>query len=197
MYKLEVLEKLFDFANEDLQINRSGRLSERQFQRVSRAILKSNIDKWVSSLTWVMFLVTLIIFIMFNLRYGDQLGPLVLVDILIWLALVYVLSKLIAKLADILLRQLSNNQTNWFVQVFRNLNSKGLYERETLIVEQATGQLGFVSDGEHRFVMLGNMELTSDVTADTDERLWRLKENDNYTIYYLPNPLRIVAIEPA
>ena len=66
--------------------------------------------------------ISLTLFIIFNLRYGDQLGSLVLVDIGIWLALVYILSKLITKQGHIVLRQISDDQTNWFIRAFRNVN---------------------------------------------------------------------------
>ena len=179
MSNLNNLETLFDFTNEDLQINRAGKLSERQQLQLKRSLLKSNIDKWFSYLTWVMFLVSLTLFIIFNLRYGDQLGSLVLVDIGIWLALVYILSKLIVKQGHIVLRQISNDQTNWFIRAFRNVNSKALLELETSVVEHTTGQLRFVSHGEHTYVMLNDLELTSNVAADKDKRLWPRQANKN------------------
>ncbi len=191
MSDLASLKRLFDFTDEDLAVNRGGNLSARQYRHYHHMRLANAVNRWASILTFVLFLISLVIFIGISLAYANQLGPLTLVVIGVWLALVYVMTRIIPMMAKVIIRQSTTNDTHWGNRLFGEVDPKSIG------VLQATGRLSFPTDGEHRYVMLGDLELTNDAAADKDNRLWKLQTERTYTIYYLPDPLWIVAIEPA
>jgi CBS domain containing-hemolysin-like protein len=181
--ELDRLKRLFDFTDEDLAANRSGVLSARQRQHYGQRLFKQRVDKYVSLLTFAMFVLSLIIFIAFSLNYAQRLGPMILVAIVIWLAIVFILAKLIQQVANMILRLKSNDETK--------------YEIDNPILKQATGRLQFTDDGEHRYVMLDSFELANSAVTDSQTMVWQLEANQRYTIYYVEQPFWIVAVEPA
>lgn len=182
MNELDRLKSLFDFTDEDLAANQSGVLTARQRNQYGQHLFKQRIDKYVSLLTFVMFVLCLIIFIAFSLNYAQRLGPLTLLVIVIWLAIVFILAKLIQRVANLIARLNSNDKT------------KQIIENPTL--KQASGRLQFTDDSEHRYVMLDGLELANSAATDSQKMIWKLEANTRYTIYYVEQPFWIVAVEP-
>ena len=179
MSDLNDLKKLFDFTDADLSANQSGVLSARQRQHYGQQLFKQRVDKYVSLLTFMMFVFSLIIFMIFSLNFAQQLGPLTLAVIVIWLAIVFILAKLIQQAANLILRLKSN----------RDIGSP--------ILKQMSGRLHFSDDGEHRYAMLDGFELANSVASDSPKMVWKLEANMHYKIYYVEQPFWIAAVEPA
>jgi hypothetical protein len=183
MSDLNDLKKLFDFTDEDLAANQAGVLSTRQRHHYGQRLFKQRVDKYVSLLTFMMFVLSLIIFIAFSLNFAQRLGPLTLAVIVIWLAIVFILAKLIQQVANLIFRLKSNDGTN--------------REIEEPILKQMTGRLHFSDDSEHRYVMLDGFELANSAVSDSQKMVWKLEANTRYTIYYIEQPFWIAAVEPA
>ncbi|MCA0456828.1 MAG: hypothetical protein LCI00_22840 [Chloroflexi bacterium] len=197
MTDLKTLKRLFDFTDDDLAVNRAGKLSERQRTLYRQMRVTAKISKWLSILMVAFFLLTFVIYIGFSITYGNQLGPLVLVGTAIWLGLVYLVFRLTSALIGRVPQHYQRHPDHRLYMTFGKLTpqEQALYEHAA--VQQATGLLNVQSDGEHEHLMLGDFELTLDAAADNDERLWKLKRDKTYTVYYIPDPLWIIAIEPA
>lgn len=196
MTDLKTLKRLFDFTDDDLAANRVGKLSERQRTMYRQLRVTAKISKRLSVLMVVIFLVTFVIYMGFSIGYGNQLGPLVLVGLGVWLGLLYVVFRLTSAIIGRVPTHYEQHPTHWLYQTFGNLTpqEQTLYERA--VVQRAAGRLSVESDGEHERVMLDDFELSLDVAADSDERLWKLERDKTYTVYFVPDPLWIVAIEP-
>lgn len=180
MTDLKTLKRLFDFTDDDLAANRAGKLSERQREKLQRRLSQQQWEQTANGLTLVIFVVGIVIYMAFSVTYGNQLGPLVLLVLLIWLVVIYGLSKLIAKLPTLMQRRYKYNPS--FPQP---------------AIEKETGPLIFTSDGEHQYALLNQLEFANSAAVDGDPRLWKLEETEVYTIYYVEEPLWIAAIEPA
>jgi hypothetical protein len=180
MTDLKTLQRLFDFTDDDLAANRAGQLSERQREKFQRRLSQQQWEQTANGLTLVIFIITFVIYIAFSVTYGDQSGPLVMLALIVWLAVMYILSKLMAKLPALMQRRYKYNAS--FPQP---------------VIEKETGPLIFTSDGEHRYALLNQLEFANSAAVDGDPRLWKLEETEVYTIYYVEELLWIAAIEPA
>lgn len=196
MTDLKTLKRLFDFTDDDLAANRAGKLSERQRTLYRQMRVTAKISKLLGKLMLVIFLVSFLLYMGFSIAYGNQLGPLVLVGLAVWLGLLYVVFRITSNIIGRVPTHYNQHPTHWLYQTFGKLTpqEQSLYERAA--VQYATGRLTVQSDGEHERVMLDDFELSLDVAADSDERLWKLDRDKTYTVYFVPDPLWIVAIEP-
>ncbi len=197
MTDLKTLKRLFDFTDDDLAANRAGKLSDRQRILYRQMRVTAKISKRFSILMVGFFLLSFVIYIAFSITYGNQLGAFVLVGTGIWIGLVYSVFRLISHFIGRVPQHYERNPGHWLYRAFTTLNSQEQALYDHAVVQQVTGLLTVRSDGEHGHLMLGDFELTVDVAADNDERLWKLTHDTIYTIYYIPNPLWIVAIEAA
>jgi hypothetical protein len=180
--ELDRLKALFDFTDEDLVANRSGVVSARQRHNYGQRLFKQRVNKYVSLLTFAMFVLSLIIFMAFSLNFAQRLGSLTLVVIVIWLVTVFILAKLIEYGGNLILRLKSNNEAK--------------PEIDNPILKQVTGRLQFSDDGEHRYVMLDSFELANSAATDSQKMVWKLEANQRYTVYYVEQPFWIIAVEP-
>lgn len=196
MHTLTELQSLFEFTDEDLIANRAGHLSDAQRDRFRRDLRSGVIARAATTLALPILPVTSCAFCLFSMYYGDALGPLVLVAIVVWLALMYVLMRVGYNVALRWLERRVNRTDHPLLRRLRAVNPAGEAVIERGIVERAAGTLKFPTDGEHTYVMLNEIEFTTDVSADQDERLWDLTEGQNYAIYYLPETLWIASVEP-
>lgn len=197
MTDLKTLKRLFDFTDDDLAANRAGKLSDRQRTLYRQMRVTAKISKRLSMVMVAFFLLTFLIYMGFSITYGSQLGPLVLVGLVVWLGLLYTVFRLISYLIGRISTHYEQHPTHWIYRTFGKLTPPEQVLHEHAAVQQATGRLTVQTDGEHEHLMLGEFELTIDVAADNDERLWKLERDKTYTVYYIPDPLWIVAIEPA
>ena len=197
MTDLKTLKRLFDFTDDDLAANRAGKLSVRQRTLYRQMRITAKISKRLSILMVAFFLLSFVIYIGFSINYGNQLGPLVLVGTAVWLGLVYLVFRIASAVIGRVPVHYQQNPAHWLYQTFGKLTAEEQARYERAAVQQATGRLTVQSDGEHQHLMLGDFELTIDAAADNDERLWKLQRDKPYTVYYLPDPLWIVGVEPA
>lgn len=196
MRTLDELKTLYDFTDDDLIANRTGRLSDAQRERFRHDLRTAVIARAAATLILPILPLTSCAFILFSLNYGDALGPLVLVAIVVWLALMYVLMRVGHSVAVRWLERSVKRTDHPLLRRLRAVNPAGEAVIERGLVERAEGTLTFPTDGEHTYVMLDEIEFTSDVAADEDERLWKLTEGQKYAIHYLPETLWIASVEP-
>lgn len=189
----EALRSLFEFSENDLEANRSGRLSDAQRVRFRQQVHAASLEKAAVSLTLFMLPLGILAFSIFGVFRGVELGPWVLLVLLVLvLLLVFPVSGLTRRL---LRRIVGDHVFHPLLMRLRVVNTAYLQTIDHGQVTRLVGQITFPSDGEHQFVMIGEVELTSDVAADEDERLWKLTEGRSYALYTVPETGWIVSAE--
>ena len=196
MHTLGELRTLFGFTDDDLIANRAGYLSEVQRERFRHELRSAAIGRAAATLIAPILPVAACAFIIFSLNYGDALGPLVLVSIAVWLAGVYLLLRFGHRAITRWLEGSARTIDHPVLRRLRAVNAAGEAAVERGIVERTAGVLTFPTDGEHIYVMLNEIEFTSNVAAEQDDRLWQLDEGRRYAIYYVPETLWIASVEP-
>jgi hypothetical protein len=194
--QLDDLKALFEFTDEDLAANRAGRLSQRQQIQLRQDALNASIEKGAAIVTLSLMPLAAILFILFGLRYGDALGPLILVAIIIWFSGWAALYRFTWKLACWLLRRRTHTMDAPLLRRLGAYNSQAVHALESGVVERIAGRLSFPTDGEHMFVMSDDIQISINVAAEDDERLWKLRAGQRYAIYRLPDASWIIAVEP-
>jgi hypothetical protein len=190
------LETLFNFTADDLAANRAGALSPAQRDRYGRELYQAAIEKAAATLSLPVIPVCAVALMIFSLNYGDDLGPGILCAIGVWFALMWALFRLAFALFRRVLPQIARGDAaHPLLRLVRAYDRAGAQAVEQGIVQRVAGRLSMPSDGEHEYVMLDELELTSSVAAAEDERLWQLEEGAHYAIYTVPGTPWIASVE--
>lgn len=196
IHALAELQTLFDFTADDLAANRTGRLSDRQRQRIERDSLRASIDMAAASLALPVIPALTIIYLWIAFNFADALGPWTLALIAAWLGTMWLAATLVFRAARWLLCRSAQNRDHWLLRRLGRLKD----QRDRLMragqVERLTGRLRVADDGEHTSVQIGDQELMNSAAADVDDRLWQVEPERAYTVYLLPELRWVLAIEP-
>lgn len=169
------LQTLFNFTDADLVVNRAGRLSDSQRDRLTRLAHDERTAIQANRLTLPVMIVLVIAYFVLVPPLGDRLGPLICIVILLALGVFGLVSFAWQRLLLAILR--------------RRLPAS----LEDSPVTSRSGVLTVEDDGEHRHLLLDGVELQTDVDAVEDERLWQLEPGQRYMLYAFAG--RVIAVE--
>src|SRR5690606_26667034 len=128
---------------------------------------------------------------------ANQIGAWTCLAIIIMLGLIVVIASLWWKGARWVIRGLIHKPQieAWLRRRMRRNYADPLAAVETGVVTVRAGLLEQRSDGEHEYLFLGDEELQISVTAEPDERLWKLEQGQDYIVYMVPDTSWIVAVD--
>lgn len=190
------LMALFEFTADDLAVNRAGALSPRQRARVEANTLNASIEKAAATLALPVLPAFTLVWLLLAWRFGDALGPWVLVGVVLWFASMAALFNLVYRTARHLLRRGAPDRRRGLLRWLGRLDSRIDSVLAASSVARLAGRAAILDDGEHQTIAFDGEPFMLDVSAELDERLWRLATGQRYAVYYLPEVLWIVAVEP-
>lgn len=172
-------------VKQSFEANRAGRLIEEQQQSLRNLLRRETMESWVQWSALPTFVGMMVIYFIVIPPLGNQLGPLILVVIVLALVVVVIAVRVIKYLLrGLITRALNNPRTEAWLR--RHLAS---YDREYSLIEQGdveilTGRMTKESDGEHTHMLFDGQPLDSVfsaaignlfITLDRDYILYRLK----------------------
>jgi hypothetical protein len=172
---LNDLQALFNFTDADLVANRAGRLSDSQRDRLTRLVHDERTAIQANRLTLPVMVALGIAYFVLVPPLGDRLGPLICIVILLALGVFGLVSFAWQRLLLAILRR------------------RPPASLEDASVTSRSGILTVEDDGEHRHLLLDDLELQTDVDAVEDVRLWRLEPGQHYILYSFAG--RVIAVE--
>ncbi|MBK9121767.1 MAG: hypothetical protein IPM16_01410 [Chloroflexi bacterium] len=190
------LESAFGFAPDDLQANREGRLSRRQIHRLSAEQDWAVAGAAAATISLGFLFVSLIMYFVIVPALGVELGAATCLVITAWITLSLILAQVIFTVARGLLHRRMRRRefASSLRQRMRNAVSGAGVSLPHAQVERIDGVLTRQSDGEHEYLMLGDVEVGSSITED-DHRLWELEIDRHYALYRVKGPGWIVSAE--
>ena len=190
------LSRLFDFTADDLAENQRGQLSERQRRKLLQDLRKSVVDQMATLLTLPLVALMIVAYFFIVPSLGNSLGALILVVIGVSIAGIIAVGSAIWRITRWGIKRLIQRRSfdRWLRRRIPRYNhSFAIIERGNIYAK--SGVITVESDGEHEYVMLNGEAVQANVSAEQDERLWKLTPEQAYTLYLVEETNWIVAVE--
>ncbi len=190
------LETAFGFTPDDLEANRAGRLSRRQIHRLSAEQDWAVAGAAAATISLGFLFASLIAYFLVVPALDVELGAATCLVITAWVTLSLILAQVIFTVARGLLHRRMRRRefASSLRQRMRNAVSGAGMSLPDAQVERIEGVLTYQSDGEHEYLMLGDIEVGSSITED-DHRLWELETGRRYALHRVRGPGWIVSAE--